>query len=99
MNEHVVSVRTYATIFIALLMLTGLTVGVSTIDLGELNTVAALTIAVCKGTLVVLFFMHLRYSTRLTWLVVTTGLLWLMVLIAFVMSDVLTRGWLGVPGH
>lgn len=60
-------------------------------DLGPLNTVAALTIAVTKALLVVLFFMHVRYSSRLTQIVVGTGLFWLVIMIALVMGDYLTR--------
>lgn len=94
MSEHIVSTRSYYVIFVALLCLTALTVGVATIDLGRLNVVAALTIAVVKGTLVLLFFMHLRYSPRLTWLIVSVAIVWLAILIGLTMGDELTRTWL-----
>jgi cytochrome c oxidase subunit 4 len=94
MSEHVVPVRIYVTIFAVLLVFTALTVFVSGIDLGRLNTVVALTIAVTKAVLVLLYFMHLRYSTRLTWLVVSAGFVWLGILILFTMTDMLTRGWM-----
>lgn len=96
---HIVPTRIYFTIFASLLVLTAATVWVATIDLGEGNAVVALSIAVTKALLVVLYFMHVRYSTGLTKLVVTGGVLWLGVLIAFTLSDVLSRGWLGVPGR
>jgi cytochrome c oxidase subunit 4 len=98
MSEHVVPVRIYFTIFALLLVCTAVTVFVSSIDLGRMNTVVALTIAVTKAVLVVLYFMHLRYSTRLTWLVVSAGFTWLGILILFTMTDVLTRGWVTLAG-
>ena len=98
MSEHVVSTRTYYAIFLALMVLTAATVGVATLDLGRLNVVAALAIAVIKATLVLLYFMHLRYSPRLTWLVVSVAFVWLGILIGLTMSDELTRVWLQVLG-
>ena len=95
--DHVVSPKLYVTIFLCLLALTAVTVAAATVDLGRMNTVVALAIAVTKAMLVVLYFMHVRYSTRLTWLVVSGGFAWLAVLILFTMSDLLTRGWL--VGH
>lgn len=94
MSEHVTPKRTYFAVFAALLTLTYLTVAVSRIDLGRLNTIAALTIAVSKAVLVVLFFMHLRHSTRLTKLVVVGGFLWLALLIGLTMADEVTRLWI-----
>jgi cytochrome c oxidase subunit 4 len=98
MSEHVVSTRTYYAIFITLMVLTTVTVWVATLDLGRLNIVAALAIAVIKATLVLLYFMHLRYSPRLTWLIVSVAFVWLLVLIGLTMSDELTRAWLHVVG-
>ena len=92
--EHVVSSRVYFGIFAILLVLTAITVAVASIDLGPLNNVVALSIAVTKAMLVILYFMHVRYSTKLTWLVVCVGFAWLGVLIAFTLSDTLTRTWL-----
>lgn len=97
MSAHVVPVKTYAAIFATLLGLTALTTGVAFIDLGPLNTVAALTIAVVKMLLVALFFMHLRESPRLTKVVVIAGLFWLLLLISLTLADNLTRGWTPVP--
>ena len=90
---HVVPTRVYYTIFATLLVCTYLTWQVAFFDLGPLNTVAALTIAVFKAVLVVLFFMHVKYGTRLTRLVVIGGVFWLMILLALLLSDYLTRGW------
>jgi len=96
MSAHVVPVRIYFTIFAMLLALTALTIFVSGIDLGPMNTVMALAIAVTKAMLVLLYFMHLRYSTRLTWLAISAGVIWLGILILFTMTDVLTRSWIAL---
>ncbi len=85
--------RLYYTIFAILIFCTYLTVQVAFLDLGEWNTVAALAIAIFKATLVVLFFMHVKYSPKLTWAVVIGSLFWLGILIAITMTDYLTRGW------
>jgi cytochrome c oxidase subunit IV len=90
-TAHGPSLGIYFAIFIALLGLTGVTVWVAFIDLGLLNTIAALSIAGVKAILVALFFMHLRYSRRLTWLVAAGGIFWLALLIAFTLSDYATR--------
>jgi cytochrome c oxidase subunit 4 len=94
MAQHSVSSRLYYRVFAALLGLTLLTVGMAFLDLGQLNTVIALTVAVGKALLVMLFFMHVRYSHRLTWVCVVAGLFWLALLLALTMSDYLTRSWL-----
>jgi cytochrome c oxidase subunit 4 len=93
MPEHVVPRRVYYLIFAALIACTALTVAVSFVDLGPINAVVALTIAVLKATLVVLFFMHVKYSTRLTWLVIAGSVFWLGILLALTFSDYLTRAW------
>ena len=95
---HVSPVRTYFLIFAALLVLTATTVLVAFQHFGPFNDIIALSIAVTKMTLVVLFFMHAKYSTRLTKIVVVSGAAWLLILIAFTLSDYWSRGLLGVPG-
>jgi cytochrome c oxidase subunit 4 len=92
MSTHIVPARIYYTIFGILLVCTGLTVAIAFVDLGPLNIVAALAIAGFKATLVVLFFMHVKYSSRLTWAVVAGSLLWLGILLLTV-GDYLTRAW------
>ncbi len=69
---------------------------VAFVDLGAMNNVVMLTIACVKALLVILFFMHVRWSTRLTWLVVASGFFWLLIMFSVTMTDFLTRGW--VPG-
>ena len=95
----VVPIGVYVAVFAALLILTAMTTAAAFQDLGPLNNVVALGIAALKATLVVLFFMHVRYGTRLIPLVVAAGLFWLVILIALSLTDYLTRGWLGVPGR
>src|SRR2546426_11612802 len=97
MSEHIVPVRIYVAIFLALMAGTALTVWAGVHDFpGELNVIIALTIAVIKATLVVLYFMHVRYSSRLIWVVFTSALFWLVILFALTLSDYWTRGWLPV---
>ena len=98
-TAHIASVRLYVVVFVALLILTGLTVVVAYFDLGLLNTPVALAVAVIKASLVVLFFMGVRHNTPLTKVVVVSGFLWLFILFGLTMGDYLTRPWLGVPGR
>ena len=93
MATHILPKRVYYTIFAILLFCTYLTVQIAFIDLGAWNTVAALTIATFKATIVVLFFMHVKYSTKLTWAVVIGSIFWLGILLAMTLTDYLTRGW------
>jgi cytochrome c oxidase subunit IV len=93
MSEHLVPKRTYYVIYVILLFCTYLTWQVAYFDLGAMNTVAALAIAVFKATIVVLFFMHVLYSTRLTWAVVVGSIFWLGILLTLTFGDYLTRGW------
>ena len=92
MSEHIVSVRVYITIFLVLLLGTALTVLAAFMDFRwKFNTIIALTIATVKATFVVLYFMHVRYSSRLIWVVVASALFWMAILFAFTFSDYLTR--------
>jgi cytochrome c oxidase subunit IV len=98
MAQEIVSRRTYLGVYAALLAFTILTVSAAFIDLGPLSTFIALGIAVCKGLLVLLFFMHVRYSSHLIWIAVAAGVFWLGILLVLTMSDYLTRDWLPVGG-
>ena len=93
MASHILPTRVYYTIFGILLFCTYLTVHIAFLDLGALNAVAALGIAVFKATLVVLFFMHVKYGTKLTWAVVLGSIFWLGILLALTMTDYMTRAW------
>ena len=95
MAEHTLQKRTsYYAIYAILMVCTYLTWQIAYFDLGSFNTVAALGIAAFKAVLVILFFMHVRESPRLTSAVVVSGLFWLLILLALTMSDYLTRGWM-----
>ena len=96
MSAHVVPRKVYYAVFVALLVLTAITTAVAFVDLGPWNTVVALGIAFLKATLVALFFMHVKYSPRLTQVVVAGGIFWLAILIVLTLSDFVSRGWLPV---
>jgi cytochrome c oxidase subunit 4 len=93
MSDHVAPKSMYYAVFAALIVGTALTVAVAFVDLGAMNNVLMLGIAVTKAMLVILFFMHVRWSTRLTWVVVASGFFWLLILFSLTMSDYLSRGW------
>jgi cytochrome c oxidase subunit 4 len=102
MSEHIVSPRVYYLIFGALMVGTALTVMAAFVDMDHIfkgaNTVVALTIAVVKATLVVLFFMHVRYGSRLIWLIVGSGVFWLAIMFVFTFADYETRPrWYTTP--
>jgi cytochrome c oxidase subunit 4 len=92
MAEHVSSPKLYFLIFALLMVLTVLTVVVAYFDFGVMNDVVALAIATSKALLVVLFFMHVKYSSRLTALTALSGVVFLVILIGFTLNDYLTRG-------
>jgi len=91
--EKVLHPRTYVLVFIVLELLTLATASVAMVNLGVWNTIVALTIAVFKSALVVLFFMHVRYSLRQTQLTVIVGLVWLVILLSLTITDYMTRMW------
>lgn len=92
-EHHVVSPKVYLTIVLALLLGTGLTVWASFIDLGPWNPVIALAIACTKAVLVVLFFMHVKYSSKLTKLTVISGIFIFLGLISMTLADYMSRAW------
>jgi cytochrome c oxidase subunit 4 len=94
MSVHVTPIRVYLGIFGILMVGTALTVWAAFLDLGAFNDIVAMAIAVTKATFVVLYFMHVRHSTRLTKITVVAGFLWLAILIALLLSDYFTRGFL-----
>lgn len=96
-DDHEPSVRAYLAVFAALMALTLITVGVAFLNLGPLNNIAALGIAIVKAMLVIAIFMHLKDSARILWIVAFAGFLWLAVLLALTMSDVVSRGWVPPP--
>jgi cytochrome c oxidase subunit 4 len=98
-EHHIVPIRVYVIVFLTLILLTWVTAWVSTVDLGPMNIYVALSIAIFKASIVALFFMHVKYSSRLTKLIVCSGILWLLFLLFVTMGDFWTRNWIGVPGR
>jgi cytochrome c oxidase subunit 4 len=98
MTEHIVTKKQYALIFGILMVLTLATTAIGMIDLGRLNVVVALVIATIKALLVVLFFMHIYWSSKLNKLVVVSGVAWLALMLWLTLTDVFSRGWLPFPG-
>jgi len=106
-SEHIVPVRIYLSVFTTLFVLTIVTAAVAFVDLSlkgpdgrvivNFNPVVALTIAVIKATLVILFFMHVKYSARLTKVVVVAGIFWLLILLSLTMTDYFSRKLLTAP--
>jgi len=92
-HQHIVSPKVYVVVASALLVLTASTCAISYIDLGVFNAVVALAIAVLKAMLVVLFFMHLKYSTKLTKLTAISGIFIFLGLISMTMADYISRAW------
>jgi cytochrome c oxidase subunit IV len=91
---HIAPLRLYLTIFAALMVGTVITVWIAFFDLGPLNNVVMLGIACTKALLVVLYFMHVRWSTRLTWVFAGAGFFWLLILFSLTMADYMSRGWI-----
>jgi cytochrome c oxidase subunit 4 len=99
MTQHVIiPQKIYILVFVTLLLLTLITVDVAFYDAGWLNIYLALTIATCKALLVLLYFMHVRYSPRLTWVFAGAGFFWLLIMIVFTIADYLTREAVAKPG-
>ena len=94
--EHHLPKNLYFAIFGALMVLTALTVGIAYVNLGQLNIVVALAVAIVKASLVVMFFMHLKYESHLTKVVLGAGVFWLVILLGIIM-DYLSRSWMYVP--
>ena len=97
-HEHIVSPKLYVGVFLFLMVMTGLTVFAASVDLGWANPVVALVIATMKATTVILFFMHIRWSTRMTQAVILSTLFFLFLLLGLTMTDYLSRPWMSYPG-
>ncbi len=93
MAERSISDTTNVTVLSALLFFTFATYFASLFDLGWLNTPVGLAISVCKAALIVLYFMHARYSRWLTWVVIVAGVFWVGILFVLTMTDYMSRGW------
>jgi len=97
-SEHIVSPKVYAVIFGSLMLGTYITVKAAFVDLGRMNIVIALGIATIKATLVVLYFMHARYSPKRTQLVIVCSVFWLAIMLALTLTDYTTRSHETQPG-
>ena len=97
MSDHVSSVGLYVTIFLTLMVLTGVTVFSAFIDLGYLNFPVAMLIAGFKASLVVWYFMHVKYQSHLTKLTVATGLFFLVILLGMTLIDYVSKNFIGMP--
>jgi len=91
MATHVSSVRLYIAVFVGLIALTGATVGLSYLELGVWHAPVGLAIASAKALLVILFFMHVSHSNRVTWMVVLSGTFWLAILMSLTLADYASR--------
>ena len=94
-HAHIAPSSMYYKVFAALVVGTILTVLAAKVDMGVLNNIVMLLIACTKATLVILFFMHVRWSSRLTWVIAMAGFFWLLLLFT-ILGDYISRGW--VPG-
>jgi len=97
-HGHILPVRTYLTVYIALLVLLIATVGAAFINVEPFNFALTMIIALAKAIMILLIFMHVRYSERLIWVFSSAAFLWLAILIALSLNDYFTRGWLNIPG-
>jgi cytochrome c oxidase subunit 4 len=95
MSEHIVPRKVYFVVFGILMVGTALTVLAAQVDFGRMNDVVAMTIAVAKMSFVLLYFMHVRYSSRLIWVIVAASFFWLAVMISLALSDYTSRTWFG----
>ena len=93
-GHHIAPVRCYILVFAALIIGTALTYAAALVDFGFFNNVVMLAIALTKAALVILIFMGVRWSSRLTWVVAVSGFVWLLILFGITMSDYLSRGWM-----
>jgi cytochrome c oxidase subunit 4 len=98
-QHHIIPIKVYLAVFAALMVLTAVTVYVAFVDMGMLNNVVALGIAVTKATLVVLYFMHMRYNTSLNKVALVATIFFFVLLVGMVFSDVLTRDLLEAAGR
>jgi cytochrome c oxidase subunit 4 len=92
MSAVILPRKIYVLVWAGLLFLLLLTWGIAELNLGAFSVVAALTIAIVKTLLVILYFMHVRYSSRITWVFVAAGFIWFMIMVDLTLSDYLTRG-------
>ena len=99
MGHKIVPVRTYLIVWAALMLLLALTAAAHFLNLGAFAMAVALAIGIAKAVLIVLYFMHVRHSSRLTGVLAAAGFVWLLLLIAGVIIDYASRSWVATPGY
>jgi cytochrome c oxidase subunit 4 len=92
-DHHIITPKTYIAVFVTLLVFTGITVGAAYVDLGVLNPVVALAIACFKAVIVILFFMHVKFQSKLVKMTVGAGFFTFLVLITMTLTDYMSRAW------
>ena len=98
-STHIVPVSVYLKVFATLMVLLVLTIAVAGLPLGTgVNAAIAFTIALVKALIVILYFMHVRYGTRLVWLWAAAGFFWLIIMFTITLSDYVFRTALRIPG-
>jgi cytochrome c oxidase subunit 4 len=95
-TPHIISPRTYLLVWVSLMLLLFVTLGLALLNLRPFNIAVALTIALAKMLLILLYFMHVKFSNRVTWLFAAAGFVWLLIMITLTMTDYLARG---LPGE
>jgi cytochrome c oxidase subunit 4 len=95
MSEHIVSPKIYVAVFISLSIFTIATYSIAKIDLGPFNALVAIVIAMIKSLLVILFFMHVKYSPKMTKVTLISGFFFLLILLSLSMTDYISRPWTG----
>ena len=99
MSRPIIPARTYLFTWGSLLGLTLLTSLLGFIDMGQFSVIVAVLIAAMKASLIVAFFMHALYESKLVWVVLAGGVIWFLILFSLTLGDYITRGWLPVPGR
>ena len=97
-HAHVMSVPTHWAVFGALLALLVITIAIAFVNLGALGVAVAMTIATIKAVLIILYFMHVKFSSKLIWIFSSAAFYWLLILLALTFNDYFTRPWLDVLG-
>ena len=97
MSDHSVPMKSYVAVFLALMVLTVITVAVAFVDLGPANILVAVLIALLKAFLVITIFMHVKYSSPLVKVYAVTGFIFLIIMFSFTFADFLSRDWLPIP--
>jgi cytochrome c oxidase subunit 4 len=97
-GHHIIPTSTYYKVFAALMVLLVLTVGAAELNLGPLNVVVAVFIAVVKAVLIILYFMHVRYSSKLVWVFAGAAFVFVFIMFGLTLNDYATRGWSAIPG-